>query len=152
MTDKQKAELVALIEKGSRTNVGYYYSAGVMFERFEGSGRICADVWGFALIGKFGIPTAALNGYERVYKVLPDSNPGCMQMLYAVAQILGLDWKELVEIHYACHSNRDDREDGIREFKKNLHNLSILRYAKAVMADAFAEYEAKLAAVSTPAN
>jgi len=145
MTDQQKAELIALVEKGSQAKVGYYYSACVMFEYPEGSGHICADKWGFALIGKFGDPKIALAKYEELHNTLPEFNPGCLQMLYAVALLLGIeDWKELVEIHYAHHSGKR-REDEVAEFKKVVSCKNRQQWAQAVMADAFQQYEAKLA-------
>lgn len=146
MTDHQKAELIALVEKGSQAKVGYYHSACVMFEYPEGSGQICAEKWGFALIGKFGDPAVALKKYEELHDALPESNPGCLQMIYAVALLLGIeDWKELVEIHYAHHYSGKRREEEVAEFKKVVSYKNRQQWAQAVMADAFKEYEAKLA-------
>jgi hypothetical protein len=142
MTDKQKAELIMLVEQGSRAEVGYYNSACVMFER---NGQICAEKWGFALIGKFRDPTVAYRKYKESHDLLPTSNPGCLQMIYAVAQLLGIEnWKELVEIHYACHDNSDRREDEVAEFTKVVLYPNRHLWAQAVMPEAFQNFENKL--------
>ena len=145
MTETQKQELVDLVEAGSKDpNVGYYYSACVMAEHAKG--KICADKWGFALIGKFGNAAVACREFRKLNRSLPESNPFCLQMLYAVAQLLGIEnWQELVEIHYACQSGSESREIGIRELKDVLLHLEKLTYARSVLADAFRRFEEQLA-------
>jgi hypothetical protein len=151
MTNQQQTELVALVENGSRASgVGYYYSACVMFRYPKKIGRVCADLWGFALIGKF--PGNALEKYEEVFNALPESNPLCLRMLYAVAQLLGLtsNWQELVEIHYACNGS-DYKKDDLKEFKKIVPGVDRLSWARETMADTLKQYEEQVAQMAVSA-
>ena len=148
MKEKQKTELIALVEKGwqtSQSKVLYCSACAIVFIHQEKRGVLYTDWWGLALTGKFGTPADAYKKFKELYDSLPKFDHACFQSMYAVAQLLNLDWKELLAINCERKDYGDHFEKDNKEIKRVLGLTDLHDWEVRVTVGSVAKYEKLLA-------